>query len=184
MSGIKDQPAGSPEVGEPAYVEAGFIRRSHGVRGELLVEIDRYYEGVILPGTTVYLGEDHKPMNLLSSRPHNQGLLIQLDKINNPEQAGQYRLQRIYILSIIKRRILQSGEYYNDQIIGLSVKNDLDQDLGIVSEIIETGANDVYVVSKPGERDLLLPVIPEVIQRVDLEKGEILVHILPGLMDF
>jgi len=59
----------------------------------------------------------------------------------------------------------------------------LGQNLGMVSEIIETGANDVYVVSKPGVRDILLPAIPDVIQRVDLEKSEILVHIIPGLMD-
>lgn len=182
-TGIKNQPAGSPTAGEPAYFEAGFVRRPHGVKGELLVEIDRYYEGMILPGTVIYLGDNYTPMNLLSSRPHNQGLLIQLDEITNPEQAGQFRMQRIYVPSLIKRRELQSGEYYNDQIIGLSVRNDLDQDLGKVSEIIETGANDVYVVSKPGERDILIPAIPDVIQKIDLEEGEILVHILPGLMD-
>ncbi len=181
--GINNQPAGSPSAGEPAYFEAGFVRRPHGVKGELLVEIDTYYEGAILPGTVIYLGENHLPMNLLSSRPHNQGLLIQLDEIINPEQAGQYRLQRIFVPSTIKRREMQSGEYYNDEIIGLSVRNDLDQDLGKLSEIIKTGANDVYVVSKPGERDILLPVIPDVIQKIDIEKGEITVHILPGLLD-
>lgn len=182
-SGINNQPAGSPTAGEPAYFEAGFIRRPHGVKGELLVEIDRYYESEILPGTVIYLGENRIPMNLVSSRPHNQGLLIQFDEINNPEQAGQFRLQRIYVSSLIKRSELQPGEYYSDQIIGLSIRDDQGQDLGIVNEIIETGANDVYVVSKPGERDILLPAIPDVIQMVDLEKGEILVHIIPGLMD-
>lgn len=182
-SGINNQPAGSPTAGEPAYFDAGFIRRPHGVKGELLIEIDRYYEGEVLPGTVIYLGENHIPMKLLTSRSHNQGLLIQLDGINNPEKAGQLRLQPIYVSSLIKRRELQPGEYYSDQIMGLSVCDDLGQNLGMVSEIIETGANDVYVVSKPGVRDILLPAIPDVIQRVDLEKSEILVHIIPGLMD-
>jgi len=182
-SGINDQPAGSPTAGEPAYFDAGFIRRPHGVKGELLVEIDRNYEGEILPGTEIYLGENHIPKKLISIRFHNQGHLVQLDEINNPEQAGQFRLQRIYVSSLIKRRKLQPGEYYPDQIMGLRVCDDLGQDLGIVSEIIETGANDVYVVSKPGERDILLPAIPDVIQNVDLKEGEIIVHIIPGLMD-
>ncbi len=182
-SGINNQPAGSPIAGEPAYYDAGFIRRPHGVKGELLVEIDRIYEGVILPGAVMYLGEDHYPMKILSSRFHNKGLLIQLDEINNPEQAGKFRLQRIYVSSLVKRKKLPPGEFYGDQIMGLKVRDELDRDLGMVSEVIETGANDVYVVSKPGERDLLLPAIPDVIQRVDLEKGEIIVHILPGLMD-
>jgi 16S rRNA processing protein RimM len=179
-----NRPAGSPTAGEPAFFETGFIRRPHGVKGELLVEIDRYYQGVILPGTVIYLGEDYTPMTLLTSRPHNQGLLIQLDGINTPEQAGQYRLQRIFVSSLLKRSKLPMGEYYFDQILGLRVRSDMDQELGQVSEIIETGANDVYVVSSPGRQDILLPAIPDVIQEVDLEKGEILVHLLPGLLDF
>jgi 16S rRNA processing protein RimM len=182
-SGINDQPAGSPTAGEPAYFDAGFIRRPHGVKGELLVEIDRKYDGEILPGAVIFLSENHIPKKILSVRFHNQGLLIQLDEINNPEQAGQFRLQHIYVSSLIKRRKLKPGEYFPDQIMGLRVCDDLGQDLGIVSEIIETGANDVYVVSKPGERDILLPAIPDVIQKVDLESGEIFVHIIPGLMD-
>jgi 16S rRNA processing protein RimM len=182
--GNNNRPAGSPSAGEPAYNEAGFVRRPHGVKGELLVEINSYYEGVILPGSVIYLGEKHIPKNLISIRPHNQGLIIQLDEIINPEQAGQFRLQRIYVLSIIKRRELKSGEYYSDEIIGLSVRNDLNQILGKVSEVIETGANDVYVVSEPGQRDILLPAIPDVIQNIDIDKGESTVHILPGLMDF
>jgi len=181
--GIKNQPAGSPSAGEPAYKEAGFIRRPHGVKGELLVEIDGNYEDAILPGVEIYLGENYLPMKLLSCRPTNQGMLIQLEEIINPEQAGKFRLKRIFVPSTNKRRELQPGEYYSDEIIGLSVRDDLDQELGKVSEIIETGANDVYVVSKPGERDILLPVIPDVIQKIDIVKGEISVHILPGLMD-
>lgn len=181
--GIKNQPAGSLFAGGPAYFEVGFIRRPHGVKGELLVEIDSNYEGAIFPGAEIYLGENFLPIKLLSCRPHNQGLLIQLEEIINPEQAGKFRLQRIFVPSTIKRRELQTGEYYSDEIIGLSVRDDLDQDLGKVSGIIQTGANDVYVVSKPGMREILLPVIPDVIQKIDIVKGEITVHILPGLMD-
>jgi len=183
VSGVTNRPAGSPTAGEPAFFEAGLIRRPHGVEGELLVEIDRYYQGVILPGTVIYLGEQRKPVTLLSTRHHNQGLLIRLDAINTPEQAGEFRLQRIYVSSLLQRSKLPLGEYYFDQILGLRVRSDMDEELGQVSEIIETGANDVYVVSSPGRQDILLPAIPDVIKEVDLEKREILVHILPGLMD-
>ena len=183
VPGIKNRPAGSPAEGELAYHEAGFVRRPHGVKGELLVEVDSNYKAAISPGSVIYLGENHLPMNLFSCRPHNQGLLIQLDEIINPEQAGQYRLQPIFVSSSVTRKELQSGDYYSDEIIGLSVRDDLDHDLGKVTEIIETGANDVYVVSKPGGRDVLLPAIPDVIRKIDIEKGELTVHILPGLMD-
>lgn len=181
--GKNDQPAGSPTAGEPAFIDAGFIRRPHGVKGELLVEIERDYEGIIRPGLVLFLGDDHIPLKIHDTRSHNQGLLIQFEELSNPENAGKFRLQRIYVTSSIKRRKLPPGEYYNDQILSLKVVDDQNQELGTVSEIIETGANNVYVVSKPGEKELLLPAIPDVIQRVDLEKGEIRVHILPGLKD-
>jgi len=182
-SGLDDQPAGSPTAGEPAYFEAGFIRRPHGVRGELLVEISRNYESEILPGAVLFLGENHLPKKLLSIRFHNLGFLIKLEGINNPEQVAEFRLQRIYVSSLLKRRKLQPDEYYPDQIMGLRVHDELGQDLGVVSEVIETGANNVYVVSKPGERDLLLPAIPDVIRKVDLEGGQLVAHIIPGLLD-
>jgi 16S rRNA processing protein RimM len=173
--------AGSLIGGEPAYFDAGFIRRPHGVRGELLMEILQHYQDVVIPGKVIFLGEEHLPMTLLSIRPHNQGLLIQLDGIGTPEQAGQYRLQHVYVSSLQNRKALGKGEYFFDELLGLRVISDLDQELGEVSEIIETGANDVYVVSSPGRKDILLPAIPAVIRAIDLEKSEIHVHLLPGL---
>jgi 16S rRNA processing protein RimM len=182
MSGMTDRPAGSPTAGQPAFFDAGVIRHAHGVKGEMLVEVNRHYVGVFLPGEVVYLGEEHKPATILSRRHHNKGLLIQFEGITNPEQAGQYRNFRIYFTSL-QRIELPPGEYYFDQLLGLNVRGDDSQELGKVSEIIETGANDVYVVSSPGRKDILLPAIPEVILAVNLLIGEIQVHILPGLID-
>jgi 16S rRNA processing protein RimM len=183
LSGKTDQPAGSPTAGEPAFFEAGLIRKPHGVKGELLVEIDRHYVRMVQPGKTVYVGESHHHMQVNSCRQHNLGLLIHFEGINNPEQAGQYRLQNIYVSSVQRGR-LPAGEYYIDQLLGLRARDiDTDTQLGLVSEVIETGANDVYVISNPDRPDLLLPAIQDVIKEIDLEKGEILVHILPGLVE-
>jgi 16S rRNA processing protein RimM len=183
LSGKTDQPAGSPTAGEPAFFEAGLVRRPHGVKGELLVEIDRHYLQQVQPGKIVYVGEFHQQMDVISCRQHNLGLLIHFEGITNPEQAGQYRLQNIYVSSV-QRGKLPAGEYYIDQLLGLRVRdNDTEEQLGLVSEVIETGANDVYVISDPGRPDLLLPAIQDVIKGIDLEKGEIFVHILPGLIE-
>jgi 16S rRNA processing protein RimM len=179
---MTDQPAGSPTAGEPAFFEAGVIHHPHGVKGEVLAEVYDDYLSTLLPGKLVYLGEDHKPVTLLSSRHHNKGLLLHFEGITTPEQAGQYRNFAIYITSL-QRRILPPGEYYPDQLLGLKVRGEEGQDFGLVSEIIETGANDVYVVSFPGKKDILLPAIPDVILDVNLSIGEIQVHVLPGLID-
>lgn len=183
LTGQTDQPAGSPTAGEPAFFEAGLIRRPHGVKGELLVEIDRHYLRQMQPGKVVYFGDSRHSMKVLSCRQHNSGLLMQFEGIFNPEQAGQHRLHKVFISSM-QREELPPGEYYIDQLLGLHARdNDTDEQLGQVSEVIETGANDVYVISSPGRPDLLLPAIDDVIKEIDLEKGEILVHIIPGLIE-
>ena len=78
---------------------------------------------------------------------------------------------------------LSPGRYYYWQIIGLRVASDEGTVLGVVRQILETGANDVYIVQTESGKDLLLPAITSVIRKVDLEKGEIEVHLIPGLVE-
>jgi 16S rRNA processing protein RimM len=78
---------------------------------------------------------------------------------------------------------LPEGQYYQHQLIGLKVISDEGQALGQLAEILETGANDVYVVRGGGGKDVLLPAIEDVILGIDLDKKEMRVHVLPGLID-
>lgn len=75
---------------------------------------------------------------------------------------------------------LPPGSYYWHQILGLQVIERGGRVLGTVNEILTTGSNDVYVV-RSGERELLLPAIRDVIREIDLERGVIVVELLPGL---
>ena len=78
---------------------------------------------------------------------------------------------------------LPEGEFYLHQLLGLRVVRDEDNlPLGQVAEILETGANDVFLVRRETGADLLLPDIDPVILKIDLEQGEIRVHLLPGLL--
>ena len=76
---------------------------------------------------------------------------------------------------------LEEGSYYIADLIGLNVYTDEGEKLGILEDIFNTGSNDVYVVKDNEGKQILLPGIDEVIKQVDLEKGEILVHMLKGL---
>jgi len=76
---------------------------------------------------------------------------------------------------------LPEGVYYRWQILGLAVVELEGQHLGTVAEILETGANDVYIVRKNDPRELLLPAIESVILKVDLEQGRLLVRVPEGL---
>ena len=76
---------------------------------------------------------------------------------------------------------LEEGSYYYHQIIGLTVKTIDGRELGKIKEILSPGANDVWVVQRPHQADLLLPKIDDVVKKVDLDNGVVEVELLEGL---
>jgi 16S rRNA processing protein RimM len=180
--GHADRPAGSPAAGEPAFLAVGKIRRPHGVAGDLLVEIYTDFPERLQAKSIVYSGEKHFPMTIKRQRHHNDGILLTFDGFNTPEQAGRFRNQILYIKTE-EAAELPDGAYFYHQLLGLSVKDETGESLGEVSEILQTGANDVYVIKNDAGRELLLPAISEVILDVDLVSKSMKVHLLPGLME-
>jgi 16S rRNA processing protein RimM len=181
MPGKVERPAGSPSAGEPAFLAVGLVRRPHGVSGEALVEIYTDFPERLRPRKVVYVGEKHIPLTIRLSRPHNAGLLLAFDGITTPEQVGIYRNQVLYVTRA-DRPTLPDGEYYHDELLGFSVEDEGKKSLGILTEIMQTGANDVFVVTDQEGRELLLPAIADVLLDIDLARQKIKVHLLPGLV--
>ena len=77
---------------------------------------------------------------------------------------------------------LPEGQYYHHQIIGLKVLTQQGELLGTIIEILETGANDVFVIRPSNGREILIPDTDEVILQIDLDKGQMIIHLLPGLL--
>ena len=181
MSGAKERLAGSPTAGGPAFLVVGKVRRPHGVHGEVVVEIYTDFPEHFTPKEAIYLGEKHVKLVITSQRPHNEGLLLGFEGVTTPEHAGRYRNQ---ILSIAASEAseLPKGEFYFHELLDLQVVDEAGNLLGTLTEILETGANDVYVVTDATGSELLLPAIPEVVLDVDLEEKTIKVHLLPGLI--
>jgi len=182
MSGDKAKPAGSPTAGGPAFLEVGKIRRPHGVRGEMVLELYTDFPERLRPKKVVYLGEKQTRLVISSQRPHNEGLLLGFEGITTPEQAGRFRNQLLYV-SAKEAGQLPEGEYYFHELLDLEVLDEDGSSLGVLTEVIETGANDVYVVTDEAGTELLLPAIPEVILAIDLEARTMRVHLLPGLLE-
>jgi 16S rRNA processing protein RimM len=182
MPGHADRPAGSPAAGEPAFLAVGKIRRPHGINGDVLVEIYTDFPERLRTKTTVYAGEDYLPLIIRRHRSHNKGTLLAFDGFDSPEQVGRFRNQILYIKSTHAGE-LPEGEYYFHDLLGLSVMDETGEHLGEVTEIVETGANDVYVVTNADGHEILLPAIVEVILDVDLVSKSMKVHLLPGLQD-
>jgi 16S rRNA processing protein RimM len=128
----------------------------------------------------VYIGPQHKKYEVKRMRRHHTGMIIQLAEITDRDQAELLRDQMVHIA--IKDAIpLEDGEYYLYQIEGIRVVSEEGEDLGKLTGLIETGANDVYVITTPEGKELLLPAIPDVIKHVDVPSKVMTVHLLEGL---
>jgi 16S rRNA processing protein RimM len=177
----QDNP-GSPSTGEPVYLAVGTLRRSHGIRGDMLVEVITDFPERLKPGTHLYVGDKKQALKITRRRPHNEGMILGFEGISTAEQTAKYRAQTVYV-PVEGRPPLPDGEYYHHQIIGLNVVDESWTALGIITEIIETGANDVYVVKNAGEREILLPALKQVLLEINLDTKTMRVHLLPGLVD-
>jgi 16S rRNA processing protein RimM len=182
MTGDKKRPAGSPSAGEPVFLIVGKIRRSHGLFGEALVEILTDFPERLIPKIVLFSGETHKPLTIRNCRSHNDGLLISFEGITKPEQITPYRNKYLFVESE-NCPPLATNEYYHHQLLGLSVKDDNKVELGRITEILQTGANDVYVVTSSKMEEILIPVIPGVITDCNLQGRTMTVHLPPGLLE-
>jgi 16S rRNA processing protein RimM len=181
MSSSKELPAGSLTAGEPAFLAVGKIRRPHGVNGEMLVEVYTDFPERLRPKTKLYAGETHRLLTIRTCRKQNNNLLLTFNGINSPEEGHRYQNQILYVKTA-DRPVLPEGEFYHYELLGLEVVNEAGWPLGILTEIISTGANDVYVVTQNGQ-ELLLPAIRDVVLNINLDANTMRVHILPGLME-
>ncbi len=133
------------------------------------------------PGVTFFLGEEHRPIQLAAIRQHNKGLLVSLDGYQNREEVGVLRNQILFVRAD-DRPPLPEGEYYHHQLLGLQVVTEEGEALGVLAEIMETSANEIFVVRPESGKDILIPDIEEVVLEIDLESRKIVVRLLPGLL--
>ncbi len=178
MADTKNAP-GSPD-GEPVYLVVGFLRRAHGLQGELIMDLHTDFPERLRGGRKLFVGEEHKPMTLASARSHAKGMLVRFKGIETPEEAGKFRNQWVYVKAADVPS-LPEGKIYQHELFGFEVVDENGAPLGQLVEIIETGANDVYVVRDSNGRELLLPAIPSVVLDVDPARRSMRVHLLEGL---
>jgi 16S rRNA processing protein RimM len=173
--------SGSLPVGEPEYLVVGFLRRPHGLKGDLLMDVHTDFPDRLKTGKTVFVGDDYQPKVIASLRTVAAGMLVRFRGMKSPEDAGQYRNTWVYVPTA-DRPALPEGEYYHHQLIGLNVATDEGQDLGVLVDILETGANDVYVIRTADGKETLLPAIPTVVLEIRLADRQMRVHLLDGLI--
>ncbi len=171
-----NSPTGSPTPGEPVFIAVGFLRRAHGVHGEMIMDVLTAYPERLRPGRKVFVGDEHEPVRLAAVRRHTPALLVRLEGCNTPEETARYR-NKLVSVRVDELPPLPEGEYYHHQLIGLAVVTEAGETVGVLAEILETGANDVYLVRKTDGTELLLPAIEDVILAVDLEQKRVVVRL-------
>ena len=161
----------------PGYVAVGRVLGAWGLRGDLTVERLAPPE-VLSQGRTVTVAGQE--IVIERSRGHGRVVHVKLAGVDTRESAAALRGA---LLQLPERDLepLPEGEYYRFQLIGLRVSSTDGQDLGRVTDVLSTAANDVLIVAGPlGE--LLIPAVDEVVKRVDLDSGAIIIDIIPGLL--
>lgn len=176
-------PQSEPERAQPAeYVAVGRVVRPHGVRGTLLVEGISEMIHSLEPGVEVYLEGAEGPTQVEYLKAHRDRYLLAVESCTDRDQAEEFRGAEVRLAGDLAHE-LPEGEYFHWQILGLEVVTEEGEHLGEVTRILETGANDVYLVERPGEKELLIPAIDSVILDVDLAQERLTIRLIPGLRD-
>lgn len=175
-----EHPAGSPDPGEPVFLVVGRLRRPHGVAGDMVMEVLTDFPERLRKGGTVYLGDHRTAQRIRGRRAHDEGLLIAFEGYETPEGVAALRNQWVYVRAD-QIPELEEGEYYHHQIIGLRAVAEDGAPLGKVVEILETGANDVYVIRGNSGGEILVPAVDDFILDVNLRTGEMMVRLIEGM---
>jgi 16S rRNA processing protein RimM len=178
----KGQKRSSGNAPELRYLAIGQVARAHGLRGELSVVVLTEFPERFETTSWVYLGSplEATPYRLKSYRWHKSHILLTLVGINNRTDAEKLKGQLVQV-PLAEAVPLPEGVYYFHQMIGLEVVTTAGQRLGVVIQVLETGANEVYVVDQDG-REILLPAIADVVKTIDIEQGQMVVELIDGLL--
>ena len=166
------------------FIRVGTITTTHGIRGEVKIwpATDDIRRFSVLE--KVFLDEKHarKMLQIENVKYFKQMVICKFRGYDRIEDIEAYRGLDIFV-SREDAVPLEEGEYYIADLIDMKVVTAEGSELGVVTDVMKTGANDVYVVDSPEYGEVLIPVIPQCIRSVDIETGIITAELLPGLLD-
>jgi 16S rRNA processing protein RimM len=169
---------------QKGYITLARIGRPRGVQGEFLIWLFADHQDRLADVKKVYLVLREKRLitELESFRTVSGKTAIKVRGIDAPEQA---RLWTSGFLEIdeAERVSLPAGVYFQDDIIGLKVMLESGETIGTVEKVMEMPAHDVYVCRTPDGGEVLIPAIEDVVKKIDLARGEMIVEALPGLFE-
>lgn len=163
------------------YLEAGKIVNTHGIRGE--VKIMPYCDSpeLLCEFDRLFMGKSLEEVYIERSRVQKNMVICKIEGVDTPEEAEKLRNKMLYM----HRDDLELDEdtYFIQDLIGMTVKDaDTGEVYGIIDDVFQTGANDVYSI-KNGDKSYLVPAIADVVITTDIDSGIMTIRPLEGLFD-
>ncbi|MEX2426497.1 MAG: ribosome maturation factor RimM [Thermomicrobiaceae bacterium] len=153
----------------------GRVVSPHGIRGEIRMYIYTHFPDRIPELPHVFIGDESTPRKVNRARLKGNLAIMRIEGINTREMAEELRDQIVQI-DIENAAPLEEDEHYYFEIIGLTAVDESGNVLGEVTDIIETGANDVYVIKDDEGKELLIPALKDVVPEVNIEAGRMVVR--------
>ena len=164
-------------------LRVGIVINTHGIRGEVKLwpttdDVNRFHKGLVL-----YLDakEGAKQVTVSSVKNFKNLVILKFEGIDSINDIERYKGCDLYV-SREDAIPLAEGEYYVCDLVGCDVVEEDGTRVGTLTDVMTTGANDVYVVTTDAKKEVLLPVIPDCIKKVDIAAKTVTVYLMPGLM--
>ena len=163
--------------------KVGIVTSPHGVRGEMKVfpTTDDARRFKRLKEVIADTGKERITLEIEGVKFFKNLVIIKFRGIDSCDEAEKYRKTSLLVSRENAVR-LSRDEYFIADLIGLTVQNEEGSEIGVLKDVMETGANDVYVIELHDGRELLLPAIRQCVLQVDVKAGFIRIHILEGLL--
>ena len=165
------------------FLKVGVITTTHGVRGEVKVypttdEPERFLE---LDHVLLDTGKEFRDLEIKNVRFFKNLVILKFKGIDNINDIEKYKGHDLWIPRE-EGQELDEDEYYIADLLGLRVILDDGTEFGTLKNVMETGANDVYIIDTNAHGEVLIPAIRECIQDIDLEKNTMTIHLMKGLI--
>lgn len=170
------------------FFKVGKIITTHGIKGEIRVySYTDFPEERFTSGNQLFIGEAGNPTNFTVevqySKPHKNMYILKFQKLDMINDVEKFKGLYLWIPEE-QQKELDKDEFYYHQIIDCVVETTEGKELGIVKEILNTGANDVWIVkSNDKKEDILIPYIEQVVKNVNIKDKRIIIEIIEGLID-
>ncbi|MCI5569665.1 MAG: ribosome maturation factor RimM [Lachnospiraceae bacterium] len=165
------------------YLRVGVITTTHGLRGEVKVfpttdSKERFLE---IDEVVLRTSREETVLHIEKVRFFKQLVIVKFKEYNRIEDVENLKQAELYV-SRDNAAPLEEGEYYIGDLIGMKVFTDDGEEFGEISDVMETGANDVYVIDTQKYGEVLIPAIKQCILEVDIQSERMTIHLLPGLI--